>query len=181
MLPIPIWSQEPAVPDARFAPPGLAQGDQLSVHMYDFPELAPGIQLHVGADGSVHLPYAGTIPALGMSPDQLQLAISESLKAKGIVKDPNVTVDIISAINLSVNVVGQVVAPRVIPIFAPTPLSYVIAQAGGLTPFASRKHIRIVAANGSAQPVPFDYKKVLRGESQNQKISLAPGDTVVVP
>ncbi|WP_263350329.1 polysaccharide biosynthesis/export family protein [Acidicapsa acidisoli] len=177
MLPIPVWSQEPAAPDGKFVPPGLAPGDQLSVHMYDFPELASGLQVHVGADGSVHLPYAGTIPVAGMSPDQFQHAISESLQAKGIVKDPNVTVDVVTAINLSVNVIGQVATPRVIPIFAPTPLSYVIAQVGGLTGLADH-HLSIL--HHSDQPPTAVELDPDAPSVSAMNTPVQPGDIVVV-
>jgi polysaccharide biosynthesis/export protein len=177
MLPISIWAQEPAAPEGKFVPPGLAPGDELNVHMYDFPDLGSGFQVHVGADGTVHLPYAGTIPVAGTSPDQFQQAISDSLKAKGIVKDPNVTVDVVSAINLSVNVIGQVAAPKVIPIFAPTPLSYVIAQAGGLTGLADH-HLSIL--HHSDQPPTAVELDPDAPNVSAMNTPVQPGDIVVV-
>jgi polysaccharide biosynthesis/export protein len=120
----------------KFLPPGLAPGDQLNVRMYDFPELVTGVQVRVAADGSVHLPYAGTIQVLGMSPGEFEGAITDSLRDKGIVKQPNVTVDVVSAINLAVDVIGQVQTPKAIPLFAAAPLSFVLAQAGGITGLA---------------------------------------------
>ena len=143
MLPIWIWAQETSAPGGKFQPPGLAPGDQLNVRMYDFPDLEGGIQVHVSTDGSVHLPYAGTIQVLGMTPDGLEHAVTESLRDKGIVKQPNVTVDVVSAVNLTVNVQGQVQSPRSIPLFAPAPLSFVLAQVGGITGLADH-HLTIL-------------------------------------
>ena len=60
-----------------------------------------------------------------------------------------------------------------------TPLQAIVA-AGGLTPFASSKHIyilRVVA--GKQQKIPFNYKQALKGD--NAGVSLLPGDTIVVP
>jgi polysaccharide biosynthesis/export protein len=125
MLATASLAQESAPPDAKFLSPGLAAGDQINVHMYDFPDLGGGVMVHLGSDGSVHLPYAGTIHAAGMSPSELEQAISESLQAKGIVKQPNVTIEIVSAVNLTVNVLGQVLSPKAIPLYAPAPLSVV--------------------------------------------------------
>jgi polysaccharide export outer membrane protein len=73
----------------------------------------------------------------------LQREISESLRDKGIVKQPNVTVDVISAVNLTVNVIGQVPTPKAIPLYAPAPLSFVLAQVGGITGLADR-HLTIL-------------------------------------
>src|ERR1700722_11671193 len=143
MLPALSWAQETALPEGKIMPPGLAPGDQLSVHMYDFPDLGAAVAVRVSADGSVHLPYVGTIQALGMSPDSFERAIIESLQAKGIVKEPNVTVDVLSAVNLTVNVMGQVASPKTIPLYAPASLSFVLTQVGGITGLADH-HLTIL-------------------------------------
>jgi polysaccharide biosynthesis/export protein len=177
MLPIPVWSQEAAVPEEKFGPPGLAAGDQLNVHMYDFPDLGSGIQARVSADGSVHLPYAGTIQAAGMTPDGFERAISESLRAKGIVKDPNVTVDVLSAANLTVNVMGQVGSPKTIPLYAPAPLSYVLSQVGGLTGLADH-HLSILH-HSDQPPTAVEYDPDAPSVSAMNTI-VQPGDIVTV-
>jgi polysaccharide export outer membrane protein len=136
-------------------PPGLAPGDQLTVHMYDFPELGSGIQVHVGTDGSVQLPYAGSIPVQGVTPEEFGRRISESLKTRGIARQPNVTVDVVSAVNLSVNVIGHVVTPKVVPLYAPAPLSYVLAQVGGVNGLADR-HLTILH-HSEEPPTSVEY------------------------
>jgi len=165
------------MPEGKFLPPGLAPGDQLNVRMYDFPDLGAGVQVHVGADGSVHLPYAGTIHALGLSPDGFQQAISESLQAKGIVKDPNVTVDVVSAVNLTVNVMGQVITPRILPLYAPAPLSFVIGQAGGLNGLASHQLTILHHSDRAPSSVDFD-PEAPSGAAMNTLVE--PGDVVAV-
>lgn len=124
--------------------------------MYDFPELATAISVHVAADGTVHLPYAGTLQVQGMSPEEFQRAIADALKAKGIVKEPNVSVDVISAVNLTVNVIGQVVSPKAIPLYAPVPLSFVLAQVGGLSGLAERRLTILHRGDQLPQSVPYD-------------------------
>lgn len=136
-------AQESAPSGGTFQLPGLAPGDELNVRLYDFPDTVGGIQVRIAGDGSVHLPYAGTIQAFGMSPDTLQQAISKSLQEKGIVKLPNVTVDVLFAVNLTVNVMGQVLTPKAIPLYSPAPLSFVLAQVGGVTGLADH-HLTIL-------------------------------------
>lgn len=123
--------------------------------MYDFPDMNGPLLVHVSADGSVHLPYAGTLQAQGMSPDQLQEAISTALRNRGMVKEPNVTVDVQSAVNLTVEVIGQVIRPTSIPLYAPAPISYVLSQAGGLSGLAS-PHVTIIHP-GSVEPTSLEY------------------------
>ena len=177
MLPALSSAQEKAAPEGIFAPPGLAPGDQLNVRMYDFPDLGAGVQVRVGGDGSVRLPYAGTIQASGMSPDGLEEAITDSLKAKGIVKEPNVTVDVLSAVNLTVNVLGQVQSPKVIPLYSPAPLSYVIAQVGGITGLADH-HLTILHHSDQA-PTSVDYDPEAPNSAAMNTL-VKPGDIVSV-
>ena len=153
MLPIVGGTQESG-PAAAVAT-GLAPGDQLSVHMYDFPDLAAPVTVHIAPDGTVHLPYVGTVTAGGLSPAEVEQNITSALQARGIVKDPNVTVDVVSAVNLTVNVIGQVARPAAIPLFAPTPLGFVLSQVGGVTGIASR-HLTIIHP-GAVEPTSVNY------------------------
>jgi polysaccharide export outer membrane protein len=150
MLPVLGGTQE-----TTSAGQGLAPGDQISVRMFDFPDMNGPLLVHVSADGSVHLPYAGTLQAQGKTPDQLQTAISEALRNRGMVKDPNVTVDVQSAVNMTVDVIGQVLRPSSIPLYAPAPISYVISQAGGLSGLAS-PHVTIIHPDG-VEPTSLEF------------------------
>ena len=61
-----------------------------------------------------------------------------------------------------------------------TPLQ-AIAQAGGLTPYTSGKHIYILRGpQGKQTKIPFNYKLALKGDN-SQDVPLLPGDTIVVP
>jgi polysaccharide biosynthesis/export protein len=177
MLPALSWAQETAAPESKIQPPGLAPGDQLSVRMYDFPELGSGIQVHVGPDGSVHLPYAGTIQVEGMSPDEFEHAITQLLRDKGIVKQPNVTVDVVSAVNLTVNVLGQVQSPKALPLFAPAPLSFVLAQVGGINGLAD--HHLTILHHGDQLPTSVEFDtEAPNGLAMNTLVY--PGDIINV-
>jgi polysaccharide biosynthesis/export protein len=134
---------------------GLAPGDQIVVHMFDFTELGGPITVHIAADGMVHLPYAGTLQAAGRTPDQLQAAIDEALRNQGMVKEPNVTVDVQTAVNLAVNVIGQVQVPKAVPLYAPAPISYILSQVGGLSGVAS-PHLTVIHP-GDVMPTSLDY------------------------
>lgn len=154
MLSLACRAQESA-PPARNVRSGLAPGDQVEVHMFDFPDLGGAVRAHIAADGTVHLPYAGTLQAAGKSPDELQVAITEALRSRGVVKDPNVTIEVDSAMNLTVDVIGQVLTPKSIPLYAPAPVSYVLSQAGGLNGIAAH-HLTIIHADEES-PTSLDY------------------------
>ena len=154
MLSLACRAQESA-PPARNVRSGLAPGDQVEVHMFDFPDLGGAVRAHIAADGTVHLPYAGTLQAAGKSPDELQVAITEALRSRGVVKDPNVTIEVDSAVNLTVNVIGQVLTPKSIPLYAPAPVSSILSQAGGLNGIAAH-HLTIIHA-GEESPTSLDF------------------------
>jgi polysaccharide export outer membrane protein len=155
MLSVVCQAQESA-PAARNVRPGFTPGDQVEVHMFDFADLGGPVRAHVAADGSVHLPYAGTIQAAGKSPDELQVAITEALRSRGIVKDPNVTVDVDNAQNMTVNVIGQVLTPKSIPLYAPATVSSILTQAGGFNGLAAH-HLTIIHADEES-PTSLDYE-----------------------
>ncbi len=145
--------------------------------MYDFPETAGGLSLHVDADGTVTLPYAGKIRAAGLSPGALQEAIVAALRDRGIVRQPNVTVDVTAAVAFTVVVQGQVVAPKSVPITAPTPLSYVLAQVGGLSGLAN--HRLTIIHRGDEMPTAVDYDSRAPSSAAMNTL-VAPGDIVNV-
>jgi polysaccharide biosynthesis/export protein len=154
ILPAACWAQESA-PPVKTTRPGLAPGDQVQVHMYDFPDLGGPVTAHVALDGSVHLPYAGTIQVAGMSPDAFQLAVGQALRNRGIVKDPNVTVDVVTAVNMTVDVIGMVQSPRAVPLYAPAPLSYILSLVGGMNGYAAH-HFTIIHPDDEV-PTSLDY------------------------
>ena len=149
-------AQESAPPQNSFKAPGLAPGDQIDVRMFDFPDLGPSaLRVHVSADGSVYLPYAGSVRAAGVSPDEFQRSVIEALKSKGVVKEPNVSVEVVSAVNSLVLVLGEVRTPKSIPLFAPAPISFILGEVGGTTGLASA-HLTILH-HSDQPPTSVDY------------------------
>ena len=155
MLPGIVWAQEATVPDSGMSVPGLAPGDVLDVRLFDFPDVAGVLRVHVSRDGSIHLPYAGIVRVQGMSPDGVDQAVADALRSKGIVKDPNVSVDIVSAVNMTVRVLGEVRSPQSIPLFAPAPISFILGQVGGTTGLAAQ-HLTIIH-HSDLPPTSVDF------------------------
>jgi polysaccharide export outer membrane protein len=156
MLPGSLWAQETAAPDARMTASGLAPGDEIGVHLYDFPDLGGAmLNRHVMADGTIHLPYAGTVQVSGMGSEEAERAIAEALRTRGIVKEPNVAVDVVTATNLQAYVLGEVRNPKSIPVYAPVTISYVLGQVGGTTGLAAF-HLTIIH-HSDESPTSVDY------------------------
>lgn len=176
-IPSLLLGQAPGSRDSGYTQPGIAPGDQLFVRMYDFPETASGMSLRVDSDGTVVLPFAGRIRAAGLTPAAFQQAIVAALRDQGIVKQPNVTVDVTASVAFNVMVQGQVVTPRAVPITVPTPISYVLSQVGGLTGLANHK-ITIIH-RGDEMPTLVDYNPA-SPSSEAMNTLVVPGDIVNV-
>ncbi len=155
---------------------GLAPGDTVDAHFLDFPEAA-SLRLTVSSAGTLYVPYAGQVKVAGMMPDEAEQAVIEALKTKEVVKSPQVALSVVSARNLSVMVLGAVSLPHQVPLLAPAPLSYVLAQVGPFSNLATY-HILIAHRDGSA---PTDVELERTGTSmRGMNTTVSPGDIVSV-
>jgi polysaccharide biosynthesis/export protein len=155
MFPAAVWTQEPA--SGARSIPGLAPGDQIDIHMYDFPDLgAAALHITVAADGDIHVPYAGAVHVAGLSPSAAERTIENALRDKGVVKEPAVSVDVVLSANLSVEVIGQVKTPQALPLFGPAPISWVMSKSGGLTGLAAKYVTIIHPADFPPTTIPYD-------------------------
>jgi len=79
-------------------------------------------------------------------------------------------------------VIGQVTKPGAFVMNPQLDVVQALSLAGGTTPFASLKNIRILRReDGVQRSMTFDYTEVSEGRSLTQNILLKSGDVVVVP
>jgi len=135
----------------------------------------------VRPDGMISLPLVGEIKASGYTPVQLQEVLAEAMKK--LISDPQVTVVVEKVSSLSFNIVGEIGRPGYYPLTRRMTVLDAIAMAGGFKDFAKTKKVYVLrtAANGTQERLPFNYKDVINGKSQQQNIELQPRDTIVVP
>lgn len=179
----PVQDQDsPAPPPATSLPKVaatyvLGAADAIQVNVWHEPALSG--PLSIRPDGMISLPLIGDIHAEGLTPMLLGRNITEQLKK--FVSNPTVTVTVTAVNSRRIFLVGEV--QHVGPLSLSEGLTVVqaIASAGGLTPFANAKHIYILrGAAGKQQKIAFNYKKAIK-DGDLQGVSLAPGDTIVVP
>ncbi len=162
----------------------ILPGDSLAIATYGVPELTTTATsasggLRVNADGTVVLPYLGTVKLAGMTPSQASLYLDKELKADGILVDPQVTVEIAASPEEGITVVGEVMRPQPVPVYgAQLRLLDVISACGGFTPFAS--HTISVHRRGDPQTITVNLG-VDPKTTNASNIPLVAGDTVVVP
>ncbi|HEX3969443.1 MAG TPA: polysaccharide biosynthesis/export family protein [Edaphobacter sp.] len=132
----------------------------------------------VRPDGMISLNLVGDLKAAGLTPMALAADISQRLKK--YLQDPVVTVVVLGVNSQRIFAVGELNKVGPLMLTPGMTVLQAIVSAGGLTPFASSKHIYILrTVAGKQQKLPFNYKQALKGD--NQEIMLIPGDTIVVP
>ena len=138
---------------------------------------------HVRPDGTISMPLLGEVPTAGKRPSELGRELEEQLKQRGFVVAPSVTVAIEETAPLRVTFVGEVRRPGTIRLEGPTGVVQGIANAGGLTEFASESRIFVVRtapSGGQVQRIRFRYDDLVGGEPHASAFRLRTGDVVVV-
>jgi polysaccharide biosynthesis/export protein len=167
-------------PEAASVPPQyrVGESDVLHINVWKEPEVTQTVT--VRTDGNISLPLINEIKVSGMTPLEIQGAVTEKLKA--FITNPQVTVTVTDIRSKRAFITGEIARPGGYPLNAETTVLQLIAQAGGFTTFAKRDNIVILRfAGGKQERLPFKYKAVVQGKNSSQNIALQPGDTVVVP
>jgi polysaccharide export outer membrane protein len=156
----------------------IEPGDLLSVNVYDTPELSDGYR--VDPAGDLTLPLCGKVKVQGLTATEAARLLETTLRDGQVLVRPQVNVDVQQYAGQFVTVLGEVGSPGRVTVIAPTKLSEVLAQVGGLTSVAGTR-IKIRHGVDDAAPeldVPYS-----RSESNQQagSILVRPGDTVLVP
>ena len=173
-------AQEPAAkPAARefstLPPYTIGPADVLRIIVWKEPDLTLDVTVRI--DGMITFPLLGDLSAAGRAPGQLAESLAKGLER--FVETPRVTVAVSQANSARFYVVGQVARPGEFPLSTRTTVLQALALAGGFKDFAKAESIVIVREDQTV--VPVNYKRIADGKDVSQNVSLAPGDTIVVP
>ncbi len=164
VLEVSVWEAPPAalfgaaVVDARA---GLTTTRQTT-----FPEQI------VNADGVINVPFAGTVPVAGKTPQQIEADLVQRLKDKA--NQPQVLVRVIRNATQNVTVVGEVVQSVRMSLTAKGErLLDAVAAAGGVRQPVGKITIQL-SRGGKVMSMPLD--RVIQDPKQN--VYLQPGDVV---
>ncbi len=153
-----------AYPQARFETPYLLDaGDRLRITVFGQQELTNSYA--VNAAGNVTLPLVGTLPARGMTTEQLSSSLSERLK-QGYIREPKVAIEVESYRPFFIH--GEVATPGQFAYVANMTVENAVAIAGGFGPRADRSKVtlsRTIGGQTTRATVPLTY-------------TLRPGDTL---
>jgi polysaccharide export outer membrane protein len=175
-------STSPAAPDLK-SPVAektssyrIGAGDVLHISVWEEPQFTE-IAV-VRPDGMVSIPLVSEVTVAGLTPEDAEKALAERLEK--YVHKPRVTVIVQEIRSRMVYITGEVQRPGAYPLIDSMNLVQLIARSGGLTDFAKKKQVYVLRA-GTGTRVKVDYLKILKGQLPEENVTLAPGDTVVVP
>lgn len=165
---------------AESAPYRINPGDVLIVYVWNEKDLSQEVLVH--PDGKIGLPLTGQLMAGGLTTDELQTTIIDSL-GKFLKDKPSVSISIKQANGNRVYVLGKVNRPGDYPINRPTDVMQALAMAGGLNAFAAENSINVLHRDksGKQKSIKFRYSDVKNGDELDSNILLDGGDVVVVP
>jgi polysaccharide export outer membrane protein len=206
----------PALPNRTIVPPPtsafpyeeaytLGPSDQIQIDIFDVPELsgAAAGRYIVQLDGTVNLTWAGVVRVQGLTLQQAEAAITQAYAP--YVRNPRLTVSLVTTRSLRISVAGEVKRPGAyvispegatdnrILVEAAGPAGGVANQwptvtkalqaAGGITQFADlrRLQVRRPLADGSLEVIDVNLWELLRTGELNQDIRLRDRDTLVIP
>jgi polysaccharide export outer membrane protein len=154
--------------------------------------IGPGDVLHVSVwkdasleridtvrpDGMISFPLINEVQASGQTPMQLQKIISDRLRQ--YMSDPEVSVVVQEVHSFAVSVLGEVKTPGRYELKNEATVLDVLAEAGGLSEFASPSKIVILRdEDGAKRRIMFDYNTAVYGEEP--PFYVHPGDIINVP
>ena len=132
----------------------------------------------IAADGRVSVPLLGPIQVAGMTASALEAQLEQALNARYL-REPEVTVNVVSYASHQVTVEGAVEEPGVFEFRPGTRLSGGISMAKGPTRVAQMREVAVFRQTATGMEVAkFDYAAVRAGTMMDP--ILQPGDRIVV-
>lgn len=155
----------------------LGPGDKVDIKVYRNDDLAYSIQ--IDPSGKISYPLLGDVQAAGLTVFQLRDAMAKGL-AK-FIKDPQVTINLLSYGSHNITVMGEVTTPGLISISSRQTILEVISRAAGFGANADKNNVVVIRKQPpDAGIITLNLKKALEGD-KTQDILLKRDDVVYVP
>ncbi len=167
----------------------IGPGDQLSVFVYDSPQL--GAEVPVRPDGRISTPLIQTIVAAGKTPTELGREMTEKLKE--YVKDPHVTIIVrgfVGPLDRQIRVIGEAADPLALPYRDHLTVLDVMIASKGLTRYAAGNRAVIVRRvhgkdgdkdTDKQETIHVRLSDLMKDGDISQNVAMQPGDTLIIP
>jgi polysaccharide export outer membrane protein len=154
----------------------IQPGDTIAIAAYYSPELNKTVR--VREDGKISLPLLQGVQASGLTPEQLQQALTVAYSQE--FKHPSITVDLITAANSSVYVTGEVSLPGPKEIHGRMTVAMALASAQVLSKSGKAQSTFLIRAIAPGHYSVYKIDASLPSGSA-QGIEVTAGDILFVP
>lgn len=135
--------------------------DTIEVNVFGVPELSR--QMQVDGSGRIAMPLIGTVDAGGKTASELAVDIEAALGGR-YVRDPDVTINILSSVSQVVTIDGEVTEPGLYPVTNQMTLLRAVASARGLGEFADQQDVVILrSVEGQRMAGLYNIAAIRRG------------------
>jgi polysaccharide biosynthesis/export protein PslD len=136
----------------------------------------------VAPDGSLSMPFAGTVPAAGLSVAQLADTINKALAANGITGNAHAAVAIAQT-SSHVYVGGQVGKPGEVPLHPGMSVLQAVIEAQGLLDTARTNEVVLIRRSPDGRPMlhTINLDALTHTGDSAQDVILQSSDTIFVP
>lgn len=150
--------------------------DTIEVNVFGIPELSR--QMQVDGSGRIAMPLIGSQEAGGKTAQELASDMKQALSG-AYVRNPDVTINILSSVSQVVTVDGEVREPGLYPVTNQMTLMRVIASAKGLNEFADQQDV-VILRTVKGQPMAglYNIAAIRRGLYDDPQIFAS--DVIVV-
>ena len=159
-----------------FASMKLAPGFLVNVVVYDEPDFTGPAR--IDNDGNINLAFLKPIHVAGDTVAQAKDRIGKAFRDQGILKNPQISLDVQQFATTTATVIGEVQSPGKVELLAPHTLLEVLGMVGGESPLAGNE-IELKRADGDPPTKTYHYAR--GGDaSAIRDVMVHPGDTVIV-
>ena len=151
-------------------------GDVVAINVYEQPNLSNKAKIR--SDGRIEMPFVGEVAVLGKQPFAVAREIEQRLKA--YIVAPRVTVNVEDSSPVSVTVMGEVATKGALSLQPPAEIAQALAQAGGLTEFASESKIFLLRRFPQPRRIRFTYEAIVQNQGGAANLPLRTGDVIIV-
>jgi polysaccharide export outer membrane protein len=174
----PAAAQAPGAPSAA-AQYRLALGDTLRITVFQNPDLS--VETRITEAGSISYPLLGTVTLAGLTISEAEQRLVRGLRDGNFVKQPQVTINVVTVRGNQVSVLGQVGRPGRYPLeTGEVRLTDILATAGGVGPGGSDVVVVVGTRNGQPYRAEVDLPTVFAPNRRSADVLLENGDVIWV-
>ena len=179
----PVLAQQPAAapsPGSQVtAQYRLAAGDVIRISVFQSPELS--LETRLNDAGVISYPLLGSVNLGGMTVPLAEKRLADGLRTGNFIKQPQVSVLVVTVRGNQVSVLGQVGRPGRYPLeTGEVRLTEMLATAGGIAPTGSDSVVVTGTRNGQPFRTEIEMAAAFAASRLNDNLVLQNGDTVFV-